>query len=79
MSGYDPVAATEALDRALTADTMLWSTDSAAPGTHRHRQARDRAVLEALKSGLSPEYVADKLGVQINDVERMAGSATDPG
>lgn len=79
MSGHDPVAAMGALDRALAADKLLWSTDSSSPGTDGHRRDRDRAVREALDAGLSLEYVADKLGVRIVDVERMADSARRDG
>ncbi len=75
MSGSDTLAATVALERALTADKLLWSTDGSAPGTSNHRRERDLAVLEAVEGGLSVEFVADKLGVRIADVERMADSA----
>ena len=75
MSDDDPVAATGALDRAVAADNLLWSTHRSVPGGSGHQRDRDRAVLEALTSGLSAEYVADKLGVRISDVERMADSA----
>jgi len=34
---------------------------------------RDAAVHEALASGVDPEQVGSALGVQVSDVERMAG------
>jgi len=77
MSGYDTVTAMAALDRALVADKLLWSTDGMAPGTSTHQSERNHAVLDALSAGMPLEYVADKLGVQIIDVERMAHAARE--
>jgi hypothetical protein len=77
MSDSDTVAAMVALEHALSADQLLWSTHCLAPGSSDHRRERDLAVLEAVEGGLSVEFVADRLGVRIGDVERMAEAARD--
>jgi hypothetical protein len=68
----DPGAAAAALVRAREADDRLSASGQDDP---RYRQARDRAVAEALTAGMSPEQLADELGVRIADVERMAAAA----
>jgi hypothetical protein len=68
-------AGVEALARACKEDNQLWT--SGQNGVRKHRRARDRAVSEAVDAGLSLEFIADKLGVLISDVERMAAAADE--
>jgi DNA-binding NarL/FixJ family response regulator len=71
----DLVAGSVALERAVAADNEFWRH----PRSGRaQQQARDAAILQALAAGVSVEYVADKLGVLISDVERMAKNVGHP-
>jgi DNA-binding NarL/FixJ family response regulator len=72
MTGFGVAVGQEALVRACDADRLIWSTGA---DSGRHRQARNRAVAEALAGGVSIEQIADDLGVLIKDVEGMAASA----
>lgn len=73
MSSWNENVGIAALDRACEADDELWSDHRRGPG--RHRQERDEAVREAVDAGTPLEFIADRLGVLISDVEKMAGSA----
>lgn len=73
MTDLDLEAGALALTRACEADSHIWP-----PNHHdasRWRRERDQAVLAALSFGLSPEQIADELGVLISDVQRMAAAA----
>jgi hypothetical protein len=72
---WNEQAGVEALDRACKADNRLWAPGD--NGHRKHRRARDRAIGEAVDSGMSLEFIADKLGVLISDVERMAAAAKE--
>jgi len=71
MSSFDAASAENALERACEADRYVGSMSR---GPH-YRRLRDLAVRDALDAGLSPEQVADELGVLISDVERMAAGS----
>jgi hypothetical protein len=73
MSNVNEHVGVAALARACKADDALWADRRHGPGLHR--QERDDAVREAVDAGLSLEFIADRLGVRISDVENMARAA----
>jgi hypothetical protein len=73
MAELDMEAGVAALSRAREADERIWPPNF--HDTARWRRERDLAVLAALRAGISPEQVADELGVLISDIERMAAAA----
>lgn len=72
MPEFDPVAGTDALAKAVEIDNQLWATTKHGSRS-KLRKARDQAILEAVNAGMSLEFIADRMGVLVSDVERMAG------
>ena len=62
--------AMEPVARAKAADTLVWEVPEA---TTEYFVLRDEAVHEALAGGVDAEQVGSALGVQVSDIERMAG------
>jgi hypothetical protein len=66
MNRFDAEAAVHSLSRAKQAQDLM------AEGQHKayFRALRDDAVRTALEAGLSPEQLADDLGVSIKELEQ---------
>lgn len=65
----DPDAAVAALRRAMDAEDEIRSRR----GGDRFRCLRDKAVVDALRAGMSLEQIADELVVPIGDLPRLTG------